>query len=102
MKFVRLKSAFVCTIFTTAVLFAEEPPIVSQASPPQQTAEETKAPSPSMQAIDSIPTVPTKKDVDKATDVFLRGGFCVITALLFLAGFLVVKTNSGQKTYASA
>lgn len=98
----RLKSAFVCIIFTTAVLFAEEPPVVNQASPTQQTAEEVKALSPSMQAIESIPTVPTKKDVDKATDIFLRGGFCVITALLFLAGFLVVKTNTGQKTYSSS
>jgi hypothetical protein len=101
LRFVRLKSAFVVTIFTSAVLFAEEPPLNSQASPPQQSAEEAKAPTPSMQAIESIPTVPTKKDVDKATDMFLRGGFCVITALLFLAGFLVVKTNSGQKTYTS-
>lgn len=90
------------TTFTTAVLFSAEPSPSQASSPPQQLAEETKATPPSVQVLESIPNITTKKDIDKQTDVFLRGGFCVITALLFLAGFLVVKNNSGQKVNSIA
>ncbi len=97
-----MKSAFVITIFTSAVLFADEPSLSQSALPSQPTAEEVKALPPPAEVIENIPNITSKKDVDRTTDIFLKGGFCVITALLFLAGFLAVKTNSGQKTYHSA
>ena len=102
MKIMQVKSIFILTFFTSAVLFSAEPSEVQEASPPQPIAEEAKAISPSIQAMESIPHITTKKDIDKATDMFLKGGFCVITALLFLTGFLVVKNNPGQHTHAEA
>ena len=102
MRLVRLKSFFVVTIFASAVLFADEPSPESASSPPQVNLEEAKALPPSIQAMESIPNITTKKDIDKATDMFLKGGFCVVTAVLFLAGFFVVKSNSGSKVDVSA
>ena len=102
MRIVRIKSYFVITIFTAGVLFADEPPQKQVALPPQPSAEEAKAPLTSTDVIDNIPNITSKTDVDRATDIFLKGGFCVVTALLFLAGFLAVKSNSGQKTYTSS
>lgn len=102
MRLIRLKSFFVVTIFTSGVLFADEPSRESASSPPQGSLEEVKAVPPSVQAMESIPNITTKKDIDKSTDMFLKGSFCVVTAVLFLAGFFVVKSNSGSEVDLSS
>jgi hypothetical protein len=100
MRYIRIKSAFILTIFTSAVLNAEAPSLEST-KPPQPNAEEvhSNTPTPSVQAMESVPMVTSKKDVDRMTDIFLRGGFCVITAVLFLAGFMAVKSNGGTRVH---
>ncbi len=103
MRFNQIKTFLLVSIFTSSVLFADEPPALEVAPPPQLNAEEVVVPSSTaVQAMESIPNVATKKDIDRSTDIFLKGGFCVITAVLFLAGFLAVKSNSGIHTSASS
>jgi hypothetical protein len=102
MRFIRVKSAFILTIFTSAILNAEEPSLETP-KPPQVNIEEVHSDNtrPSVQALESVPMVKSKKDVDHMTDIFLRGGFCVITAVLFLAGFLAVKSNGGSRVHSA-
>ena len=103
MRFNQIKLILLVTIFTSSVIFSEEPLISEVAPPPQINSEEVLAPSATaVQAMESIPNIATKKDIDRSTDIFLKGGFCVITAVLFLAGLLAVKSNSGIHTSASS
>jgi hypothetical protein len=102
MRLLRIKSVLVVTVFASGVLFGEEPPINDEVRPPQATAGEVQATPSVVQAMESVPMVTSKKDVDRATDIFLKGGFCVISGVLFLAGLLLVKSNSGSKVHKEA
>lgn len=95
----RFKSFSIVTIFSSGVLFSGEPPVSEEVKPPQALAGEVQTPPTVVQAMESVPTVSSKKDVDRATDIFLKGGFCVISGVLFLAGLLIVKSNSGSKVH---
>lgn len=98
MKFLRLKSTFVAFVFTSTCLFAEEPSLESAPVVSEPASEEvTKTPELS-QVVEVVPTVSSKKEQDMKTDRFLKGGFCVLSALFFLAGYLVVKSHEGQRT----
>ena len=44
------------------------------------------------------PSVPDRKEKDEKTDAFLKGAFCVISALFFITSYIIVKSNEGYKT----
>ena len=100
MRFIRTHSLAIGAIFTVVSLFAtEEPHEKVIPLPPEEEAVALPQPfSPNVAEV-IVPTVPDKKDQDKTTDRFLKGGFCILSALFFVAGFLIVKSSEGHRTY---
>lgn len=105
MRWIRLQSACVVSVFIVVSLFSNEPSMeegsLLPAEDTQSSAvdpENTNVPQEDLVNDTVVPTVLNKQEMDKKTDRFLKGGFCALSALAFLAGLLMVKSHTGQKT----
>lgn len=104
MKNLRLYTLLTMTAFATSPLYSEEeakPPIVQEApleegaSNQEEMADQQLTSTKVDEKLDEGEIDASERD--QRTDMFMRGAFTLLSALLFLAGYFSVKTNQGKR-----